>query len=189
MTVSILSLWAPILIGAVLVFLSSSVIHMLLSYHATDFSKLPSEEGAMDALRSFDIPPGDYVMPYAGSTSVMNTDEYKAKVEKGPVAFFTVLSPGAMSNMGAQLTQWFAYSLVVGVVAAYVAGRTLAPGADYMAVFRLTGTVAFACYAMALPQRSIWFKQNWTATLKSMFDGLVYALLTAGAFGWLWPAA
>jgi hypothetical protein len=57
-----------------------------------------------------------------------------------------------------------------------------------MAVFHLTGAVAFASYAMALPQRSIWYKQSWASTLRSMFDGLVYASLTAGVFGWLWPA-
>jgi len=31
------------------------------------------------------------------------------------------------------------------------------------------------------------YKRNWGTTLKSVFDGLVYALFTAGAFGWLWP--
>lgn len=186
--VSILSLWLPILLGAVLVFVSSSIIHMFLSFHKNDFRKVPDEDGAMDALRTINIEPGDYVLPYAGSMEIMNSDDFKAKVEKGPVLFFTVLKPGAMFDMGPQLVQWFVYSLIVGMVAAYVGGRTLGPGAEYLDVFRLTGTVAFACFAMALPQRSIWYRQNWPATLRSMFDGLVYALLVAGAFGWLWPA-
>ena len=186
--ISIPSLWLPILLSAVLVFVGSSVIHMFLTYHKNDFSKVPNEDEAMDALRPLNIPPGDYVLPYAGSMEVMKSEAYKAKVEKGPVAFFSVQAPGALFNMGPQLAQWFVYCLVVGVVAAYVGGRTLGAGADYLAVFRLTGTVAFACYAMALPQRSIWYKQNWPATLRSMFDGLVYSMLTAGAFGWLWPS-
>jgi hypothetical protein len=141
----------------------------------------------MDALRPFDIPPGDYVLPFAGGMETMRSEAFQQKVEKGPVAFFTVLSPGAMFNMGPQLLQWFAYTLLIGVVVAYVAGRTLAGGVEYLDVFRLTGTVAFACYAMGLMQRSIWYSQRWSTTLKSMFDGLIYALLTAGAFGWLWP--
>jgi hypothetical protein len=29
--------------------------------------------------------------------------------------------------------------------------------------------------------------RSWIRTLKSMFDGLIYALLTASVFGWLWP--
>ena len=104
-----------------------------------------------------------------------------------PVAVMTVFGPGDFFNMGPQLAQWFAYSLVVAAFAAYVATRTLTVGADYLEVFRIVGTVAFACYAMALPQRSIWWKQGWGSTLRSMADGFVYASLTAGAFGWLWP--
>ena len=186
--VTIPSLWAPIMLGAVLVFVSSSVIHMFLSYHKKDFRQLKEEDDVMEALREFHLEPGDYVMPYAGGMDVMNSDEFKAKVDRGPVAFFTVLKPGAMFNMGPQLAQWFAYSVLIGGVAAYVAGRTLAPGADYLEVFRLTGTVTFCCYALSLPQRSIWYKHSWAATGKSMFDGLVYAMLTAGTFGWLWPS-
>jgi hypothetical protein len=188
MVIPITTLWLPILVAAVLVFVMSSIIHMLMSYHRNDFAKLPEEDRVMDALRPFNIPPGDYVFPFAGGMEAMKSEAYQQKVAKGPVAFVTVLRPGAVFNMGSQLTQWFAYSLMVGIFAAYLAGRLLSPGADYIAVFRVTGTVAFACYSMALMQRSIWWSQNWTATLKSMFDGLLYALLTAGAFGWLWPA-
>jgi hypothetical protein len=38
-----------------------------------------------------------------------------------------------------------------------------------------------------LLQGSIWAWRRWSTTLKGVFDGLVYALLTAGVFGWLWP--
>lgn len=189
MYISILSLWLPIILAAVLVFVASSVIHMLLGYHANDYRKLPVEDQIQDALEPFSIPPGDYVMPHAASPEAMKSEEYRAKVERGPVAFITVVDGRAVMNMGAQFGQWFVYLVVVGIVTAYVAGRTLSVGADYLSVFRLTGTVAFACYAMSLPQRSIWYKVSWSSTLKSMFDGLVYALLTAGTFGWLWPGA
>jgi hypothetical protein len=101
----------------------------------------------------------------------------------------TVLPSGDPFAMGSQMTQWFAYCVLVGVVAAYVAGAALAPGADYLSVFRFTGATAFAAYALALPQRSIWYRLKWSSTFKSMFDGLVYASLTAGAFGWLWPGS
>ena len=184
--VSILSLWLPILLSGVLVFIASSIIHVVLSYHDNDFSKVPDEDKARDALRSLGLAPGNYVVPH-GDKNTRASEDFRKKAEEGPVTSFTVYQPGAMLNMGPQLTQWFVYTLVVAVVAAYVAGRTLAPGADYLAVFRLTGTVAFACYAMGMPQESIWYKRNWTATLKSMFDGLLYACLAAGLFGWLWP--
>ena len=186
--VPIVDLWAPILLAAVLVFVVSSVIHMFLGYHANDYEQVPNEEGVMDALRPFDIPPGDYVFPWAGSSSAMNSEEYQAKVAKGPVAFFTRVPAESVTNMGPSLAQWFVYCVLVGVFAAYLGGQVLAPGAPYMTVFQITGTTAFCAYALALPQRSIWFKQKWSTTLKSMFDGLVYALVTAGVFGWLWPS-
>ncbi len=184
--VSLMSLWLPILLSAVLVFVASSLIHMLLKYHRTDFGKVPNEDQVMDALRPFGIAPGDYVIPYAGSTDAMKTAEFIEKTTKGPVAFMTVLENGPPA-MGKSLVQWFVYCLVVGIFAAYIAGHALDPGADYRAVFRYVGAVAFTGYALALLQNSIWYKRNWTATLKSVFDGLLYALLTAGTFGWLWP--
>jgi len=72
--------------------------------------------------------------------------------------------------------------------AAYIAGRALEPGAHYLSVFRFAGATAFFGYAFALMQQSIWYKRAWGTTFKSTFDGLIYALLTAGTFGWLWPS-
>ena len=186
--VAITSLWLPILVAAVLVFLVSWLIHTMLNYHKSDFGELPSEDAVMDALRPFDIPPGDYAMPRAGDMKTFNSPEFKEKLNKGPVAFMTVVPSGEF-NMGSSLAQWFIYCVVVGVFAAYIAGRALGPGAEYLSVFRFTGCTAFVGYGLALVQNSIWTKKAWSSTLKSMFDGLVYALLTAGAFGWLWPAA
>jgi len=184
--VPVTSLLLPIAISAVLVFIASSIIHMVLPYHRNDFKRLASEDDVMDALRRFNLPPGDYLMPTPGGAHAMNSPEFVAKRNKGPVAVMTVLKPGPPS-LGPQLATWFVYSLLIGVFAAYVAGVALPPGASYRAVFRIAGTVAFAGYALALPQTSIWYSRSWTATLKSMFDGLIYALLTAGVLGWLWP--
>ena len=89
--------------------------------------------------------------------------------------------------MGSQLAQWFVYCLIVGVFAAYITSRAAAPGAEYLSVFRFAGCTAFIGYSLAHMQRSIWFKQAWSTTLKNMFDGLIYGLLTAGSFAWLWP--
>jgi hypothetical protein len=49
------------------------------------------------------------------------------------------------------------------------------------------GATAFIGHAAALWQMSIWYHRAWTTTIKSTVDGLIYALLTAGVFGWLWP--
>ncbi len=186
--VPVLSLVAPIVLAAVLVFIASSLIHMFLPYHQSDWKALPDEDGVMDALRGFGISPGDYAIPRAGSSEAMKSDEFQEKVRKGPVAFMTVLPSENPMAMGRTLTLWFVYCLVVGVFAAYVAGRALGPGADYLEVFRFSGCTAFVGYAVAGWQRSIWYHQAWSTTLKNTFDGLVYGLLTAGAFGWLWPS-
>ena len=79
------------------------------------------------------------------------------------------------------------YSLVVSVFAAYIAGRALRPRTEFAEVFRFVGTTAFLGYALAMAQQSIWYGKKWSTTFKSMFDGLIYALLSAGIFGWLWP--
>lgn len=187
--VGVLALWLPVLVAAVFVFLASSVIHMAFTYHRKDYGQVPREDEVMAALRGFDIPPGDYVIPYAGGDpEVLRSEAFREKASKGPVAFMTVLPAGDPFDMKAQLTQWFLYSVVVSIFAAYIAGRALEPGADYLEVFRFSGATAFAGYGLALMQRSIWYNQAWSTTLKNLFDALVYALLTAGAFGWLWPA-
>jgi hypothetical protein len=89
--------------------------------------------------------------------------------------------------MGSNLVNWFFYAVVVGVFAAYVASRAAPAGAPYLQVFRFVGTTAFVGYSLALWQFSIWYRRDWSTTLRSTVDGLVYALLTAGMFGWLWP--
>ena len=184
--VPIPSLWLPILLSAVIVFVVSSIIHMFLTYHRTDYRKVPSEGEVMEALRKFAIPPGDYMIPRAESMKAMSSPEFVEKRNKGPVAVITFMKPGP-SNMTASLTQWFLFCVVVGLFAAYVTGRALGPGADYRTVFRFAGCTAFAGYALALWQDSIWYKKAWSTTLKNTFDGLVYALMTGGTFGWLWP--
>ncbi|HEX9729709.1 MAG TPA: hypothetical protein VGA37_14490 [Gemmatimonadales bacterium] len=184
--VSLTALWLPILLSAVAVFVASSIIHMVFTYHRADVRGLPKEAEVMDALRPFNIPPGDYTMPRAADAKEMGSPEFVGKLSQGPVAFMTVYRNGPF-NMGKQLTMWFVYCLVVGLFAGYLASRTLAPGTDYLKVFRVVGTVAFAGYGLALVQDAIWWGRNWGSTMRSLFDSLVYALLTAGMFGWRWP--
>ena len=184
--VPIMSLWLPILVSSVIVFLASSVIHMFLGYHSKDFGSVPDENKFMDAIRGFNFAPGEYIVPRPGSRSDMNSPEFKAKVEKGPGILMT-LWPGGSQSMTNNLIQWFVYTVIVGVFAAYVAGHALGPGAPYLSVFRFAGFTAFACYTVAGWQESIWYKRSWGRSLRNTIDGLIYGLLTAGTFGWLWP--
>jgi len=179
------ALWLPILVSAVLVFIASSIIHMASPWHKSDFPRLANEQQVMDALRPLKIPPGDYFVPRPASRDEMNSPAFKERVKQGPVVVFTVM-PGEFS-MGRNLALWFAYCAVIGFLAAYVTGRALPPGTAYLRVFRFAGTTAFIGYSAALWQMSIWYHRAWTTTIKATVDGLIYGLLTAGAFGWLWP--
>ncbi|MEX0601198.1 MAG: hypothetical protein WD423_10055 [Rhodothermales bacterium] len=185
--VTLSSLLLPIVLSAVFVFVASSVIHMLLPYHKNDFAKLPNEDAVLSTLRSADVSPGEYVLPHASGSEERKSPEFQKKLDAGKVAFVTVL-PGGQPSMGKSLGQWFVYCLVVALFAAYLTGRVLPAGADYLSVFQVAGTTAFAGFVLALWQESIWYGRPWGNTLKSTVDGLIYALLTAGTFGWLWPA-
>lgn len=98
-----------------------------------------------------------------------------------------IVSPGAPPSLGASLAMWFVFVLVVTVFSAYITSRAVTPGMDYLTVFRFIGTAAFMGYGFGEIPESIWYRRSWTRTCKSIFDGLIYALLTAGVFGWLWP--
>lgn len=182
--VSIVALWLPIVLSAVFVFIVSSAIHMAFGYHANDYRKLPDEDATMDALRKLGIPPGQYHAPRAATAKDMKTPEYQEKMKKGPMF---VLNIWTDTGMGAALVQWFLYCVIIGVFAAYIAGRALPEGTPYLSVFRFVGATSFMCYAIGGWQESIWFKRPVAVSLKNTFDGLIYAFITAGVFGWLWP--
>jgi len=184
--VSIMDLWLPILLSAVIVFLASSLLHMVLKYHKSDYTGMPGEDNVMEAMRREGVGPGDYFMPHCADTAAMKDPAWIAKCEKGPSGIITIL-PSGPPNMGKSLVLWFVYSLVVGVLVAYVTGRTVAAGAEYLVVHRVAGVAAFLAYAGAQPMNSIWKGQKWSSTIKNIVDGLIYAGLTGGTFGWLWP--
>jgi len=180
------TLWLPILLSSVIVFVVSSVIHMVLPWHKSDYPKIPNEERFMDALRPLAVPPGDYMVPRPSSTQDLRSPEFAEKMKRGPVMVLTVMPNGPVV-MGKNLVLWFLYSAVVGIFAAYVAGTALPAGAPYLRVFQFVGVTAFIGYSVALWQMSIWYRRAWRLTIKATVDGLIYALLTAGIFGWLWP--
>ena len=184
--VHLTELWLPILLSAVVVFIASSIIHMVLGYHRGDYKKLPNEEKVLEALRNEGVGPGNYNFPQPASHKDMGCAEMIEKYKRGPVGVINVV-PSGPPAMAKFLLMWFIFCVVVSVFVAYVAGSALAAHAEYLKVFRIVGTVAFLSYSAAHATDSIWKGQNWSTTIKHMFDGLVYGLLTAGVFGWLWP--
>jgi hypothetical protein len=184
--VSLGALWLPIVLSAVLVFVLSSIIHMVLRYHNADYTPLPNEDAVRAAIRSGNPAPKQYIIPYCASPKEMESPEAKRKFIEGPVGVLN-LKPAGAPGMGASLTQWFLFILVVSFMVAYVASHALPPGTPYLGVFRIVGAVAFLAYAAGQLPAAIWMGKPWVVAIKEAFDGLVYGLATAGVFGWLWP--
>lgn len=184
--VSLAALWMPIVAAAVLVFLLSWILHMLFRYHGTEFRPLPREAETLAALRAAGLTPGVYHFPHCKTPQEMKSPEVMERFRTGPVGQLTVW-PSGPPAMGKYLALWFVNCLLIGLFTAYLAGRTLPAGTDYLHVFRVAGATAFMAYGLGNFVNSIWKGQPWSATAKEIFDGLLYALVTAGAFGWLWP--
>lgn len=181
------TLWLPILLSSVFVFVASSIIHMALPWwHKGDYATLPREDKVMEALRPLAPPPGDYMVPQPSSFAEMRTPAFLEKLKQGPVMVLTVL-PNGMMNMGKSMALWFLYLLAVAVLSGYVTCHALPIGARYTAVFRIVGVTSFLGYSAALWQMTIWYRRSLGATLRATLDGVIYAGLTAGTFGWLWP--
>jgi hypothetical protein len=186
--VPLTSLLVAILVSAVIVFFASFILHMVVGYHKSDLRKLPDQhEDEIIALVSrMNLPTADYAAPHPGSPERMKDPAFVAKMTKGPLVIMNV-SPGAPPSMGKSLAMWFVFVVVVTFFSAYIASRAVTPGSDYLTAFRFVGTSAFMGYALGQIPESIWYKRSWVRTFKSVFDSLIYALLTAGVFGWLWP--
>ncbi len=180
------ALWMPIVLSSVLVFVASSIVWMALPHHKSDAVGLPDEDATLALLRKQSLAPGLYRFPFMKDMEAMKSPEMQEKCRQGPVGMLTVFR-GDIFNMGRSMAFWFAYLLVLGVMVAYVTGRALPPGTHYLQVFRVSGTVAFLAYAGGHVPSSIWWGRPWSVSFKEIADGLLYGLLTAGAFGWLWP--
>ena len=183
--VSLASLWLPILVAAAGVFIASSIIHMATPWHHNDFGAVPDQTRMLEALRTFNLQPGDYVVPRPASQKEGASPEFAELAKRGPMVMMAVL-PGQVV-IAKNLVLWFVYCAVVATCAAYIAGAALPAGAAAKKVFQFAGATAFFGFALALWQQTIWYSRSVVTTLKSTIDGLVYALVTAGVFAWLWP--
>lgn len=183
--VSLMALWIPIALSAVIVFIASSIMHTVLKYHQSDCKQLPDEEKTMTALRGAGLQRGLYVFPYCNPKD-MKSPAMVEKYKQGPVGMLTVF-PSEPPAMPKFLGQWFGFCLLVSFFVAYLTGHTVASGTPYLAVFRVAGTAGFMAYGLGQIVSGIWKGQPWSMTIKEVVDGLIYGLLTAGTFGWLWP--
>jgi len=179
---SILDLWLPITVATLACFFMSSAIWVLLKWHNSDYTKTEREEDVRAALKG--AKPGYYVLPFCIDYADMAKPEVQKKMTDGPIAYINV-APNGMPSMGPKMISMALYFLLVSVICAYMVTRTMAPDADYLAIFRIAGTVAFIANGLAVIPESIWFARPWSMTAKNLMDALIYALITGGIFGWL----
>lgn len=182
------SLWLPVVVSAVAVWLVSAILHMVLKYHRADYKQLSDEESVAPALRKAAPAPGVYSMPYCVDPAQMKDPAVLKRYEEGPVALLTVMRNGPPA-MGKYLGLWFLFCFLVSFVTAYVARHTLSSGSDLLEVLRITGTVAFIGYGFGYFQDSIWKGIPWANSLRALIDAAVYAVVTGLVFRFLWPGA
>jgi len=183
--VSLAALWLPIVLSAVIVFVASSIMHVLLKYHQSDCHQIPDEDKFLALLHPANLKRGFYLFPYTLPKD-MKSPAAVEKYKQGPVGFMTIM-PSGPPAMPKFLVQWFLYCLLIGFFVAYLTAHTVPSGANYRVVFCVAGIAAFLAYGLGQVSNGIWKGQPWSMTIKEVVDGLVYALLTAGTFGWRWP--
>ena len=188
MGVSLVELWMPILLGAVLAWIASALIHMLLKYHNSDYRPLANEDEVAAAIRRGAPQPGLHSLPHCHDMAQLAEPAMQARFADGPVAFVTVF-PNGLPNMGKLVGQQLLYFLVGCALIGGAATLALPPGADTMTVFSLVALLGFLGFGWAVVPFSIWYGHTWASTLKYLLDALIYGLLVAGCFAWLWPAA
>jgi len=187
-SITLLQLWMPIVLGTFLAWIASALIHVLAKYHNSDYQKLSNEEEVMTAVRNGSPNLGIHALPHCIDMSEMNDPQVQEKFIKGPVAFLTVF-PNGLPNMGKLMVQQISFFLVGCILIAYCATQALSAGTEYMVVFRFVASVGFLAFGWAQVPMSIWYGHPWSTTAKYLLDALIYGLVVAGTFAWLWPAA
>ncbi len=184
---ALISLWLPILLSAVVVFVISSLIHMVIKWHAPDYRGFANEDAVRTAIGAGTPAPGHYVVPYCADMKQMGSEAMLKKYREGPVGHI-ILAPTGAPNMGKHLGLWFLWSVVVAAVAAFLATRLL--GLDHnhaRAAAKLVGAVTFIAYGYGTMQESIWMARSWSSSVKYLLDAALYGVGSGFVFLWLWP--
>lgn len=186
MSVSIVSLWLPILLAGGLCWFASALIHMLIKYHNADYKELDNEADVSAALGASTPAPAMYTMPYCHDMKAMGSEAMQKKFSDGPVAVISVM-PNGMPPMGKLLSQQLLFFVAGALLIACLVSMFLTGGAAYMAVFKAVFLAAFLTFGWAQIPHSIWLGQPWSNSVRYLIDALIYASVTAGVFAWLWP--
>jgi hypothetical protein len=183
-----LSLLLPILVAALAVFVLYMVVQMALPWHKRDQANVPSDDAAIDAIRSLNLAPDDYAVPNPRLPDGGRNPDFIAKFERGPAFHITLMDPARM-NMGVYTGTWFLFTLLISAISGWVTGTIVAPGGDSHAVFHFSAIITTCSYGFGAWPLSIWYHRRWSTAFKGTFDAILYGLATGAIFMWLWPKA
>lgn len=187
MMTDLFALWLPVVLSAVVCFFASFFLWAATPWHKPDMKAFPDQDAADEAFNRLGLAPGHYVMPQPRDKAECKSEAFQERYKRGP--WLSVMVQNGMPNMGKNMALTVGVFLLTGIGIAYVAGLSMTPGTDSMRVFRVVGSVAFMAYGFGSMINGVWFGKPAGWVFRDLVDALVYALLTAGFFGWLWPAA
>lgn len=181
----LVSLWLPIVVSAVVVWIASVILCMVMPHHKRDQIPLQNEEAFVEFVRSQGMAPGNYAFPNWRDSRAMKDPAFMAKLDRGPVGTLSVWQ--VPMKMGPKLVGMFLVCLVVSAMIAYLASFTVEPHANFQRVMRITGTAGVLAYSFAFIPSAIWFEAYARTIAAYVVDGVVYGLATGAVFAWLWP--
>lgn len=180
----LVDLWMPILVGAIVLQVLSTVFWMILPHHFGDKKKLDIEDEVMELVRKHNVQPDNYFFPYTNAKSEQSSKEYQAKYAAGPSGILDVYPK---MNIGINMAKTFLYFLGTVTVIAYIT-HTACPPAEttFMKVFQLAGAVGMLTYASSGMLSRIWFKAR---QLTEFIDGCAYGVVIGLVFAMLYKYA
>lgn len=177
---SVFELWIPILLAGLATHILSTLFWTVLPNHKTEWQALSNEDDFY-RLQAGKIPAGQYMFPYPSSGEVINSDEYKAKTNKGTGMLIVWDGP---LNMGKAIGLTLVAFMVIAFVIGYLASMGLDKGADFMTVFRFVTTAGLLAHISARFPNIFWFRKK---IAMDIVDGVAFAFATGLIFAWLWP--
>ncbi len=181
-------LWMPILVTAVLIFIASTMIHMVFKWHNADYQKLTNEDDVRAVVHASSAEPGQYMIPYCVDMKEMGGEVMMKKFNDGPVAFLTVRKNGTPA-MGSTLFQWFIFTIVIASFAGWIAMSVFSGKADARAAGQMVGLISFLAYGAGSVPLGIWLGKSWGSVAKDLLDAVIYGVISWLVFAWCWPAS
>jgi hypothetical protein len=139
-------------VGGLIVFAWSAVIHIATPLGMAGISALPGEEAVLAALRANVREDGFYFFPAAGMSPDMTEAEHEAWVERmrrGPTGMMVVHPQGAEPMMARQLVLELLSDVLAALLVAFGLAHVLAPYGRRVVLVALAGVFAWLAVSVS----------------------------------------